>query len=92
MNKVIVITGGGHGIGAATASLMVRRPAGKPQGGFAWPLESYPAEVWRTFMFQQIEVAKRMGATPNIVSDGVRQTLFDPINRSRSEPGTNSSR
>ena len=92
MNKVIVITGGRRGIGAATASLTLRRRTGKLHGGFALPLESYPAEVWRTFMFQQIEVAKRMGATPNIVSDGARQTLFDLVNRSRSERGTNSSR
>lgn len=71
---------------------MLRRRTGKPHGSFALPRENYPAEVWRPIMFQQIEVAKRMGTMPNIVSDGARQTLFDLVNRSRSERGTNSSR
>jgi hypothetical protein len=33
-----------------------------------------------------------MGATPNIVSDAARQALFDLVNQSRGERGTNSQR
>jgi hypothetical protein len=56
---------------------------GKPQGGFALALEEYPAEVWKNFMFNQVEVAKKMGATPNIVRESARQTLYELVNSAR---------
>src|SRR5581483_11551590 len=56
---------------------------GAAQGGFALPLEDYPPEVWREFLFDQVEVAKKMGAMPNLVSGNARQALFDLVNRSR---------
>lgn len=61
---------------------------GKPHGGFALPLESYPPEVWRTFMFDQEAVAKKMGAMPNIVQESARQALFDLVNQSRQANAT----
>ncbi|MGH7872959.1 MAG: alpha/beta hydrolase [Candidatus Binatia bacterium] len=70
-----------RGVGAA--SHHVNAMTGKPQGGFALALESYPPEVWKTFMFDQETVAKKMGATPNIVRDSVRQPLFELVNQSR---------
>lgn len=36
-------------------------------------------------MFDQETVAKKMGATPNLVADGARQPLFELVNRSRVE-------
>jgi len=54
---------------------------GKPQGGFALALEKYRPEVWRNFMFNQLEVAKKMGATPNIVPESARSVVFDLVNK-----------
>lgn len=69
--------------GVGSRSHHVHALTGKPQGGFALPLESYPADVWKTFMFDQEAVAKKMGATPNVVTDGARQPLFELVNKSR---------
>jgi len=69
--------------GAGSRSHHVQPLTGKAQGGFALPLESYPPEVWREFMFNQTAVARKMGATPNIVTEAARQTLFDLVERSR---------
>ena len=48
-------------------------------------LESYPPEVWKEFMFDQEAVAKKMGATPNLVQESARQELFELVNKARSE-------
>ena len=71
--------------GAGARSHHVHALTGKPQGGFALPLESYPPDVWKNFMFDQETVAKKMGATPNIVQESARQQLFELVNRSRRE-------
>jgi acetyl esterase/lipase len=71
--------------GIGTRSHHIHATTGKPQGGFALPLESYPTDVWKTFMFDQEAVAKKMGATPNIVQESARQALFDLVDRSRQE-------
>ena len=60
---------------------------GKPHGGFALALEDYPPEVWRDFVFNQLEVAKKMGATPNIVQENASQALFEMVNRARASIG-----
>ena len=70
-----------RGIGAR--SHHVHALTGNPQGGFALPLTDYPAEVWKNFVFNQIAVAKKMGATPNIVRESARQALFDLVNSER---------
>ncbi|MCZ6625689.1 MAG: alpha/beta hydrolase [Deltaproteobacteria bacterium] len=49
---------------------------GAPYGGFALPLETYPPDVWKAFMFNQYEVAKKMGASPNIIDENAKQALF----------------
>lgn len=72
--------------GAGARSHHVHALSGKPQGGFALPLEEYPAEVWKNFMFNQVEVAQKMGATPNIVREGARQALFELVNKARRPP------
>lgn len=70
-----------RGVGAR--SHHVHALTGAAQGGFALPLEDYPPEVWREFLFNQVEVAKKMGATPNLVRESARQPLFDLVNQSR---------
>lgn len=52
---------------------------GEPHGGFALPLEQYPREVWREFVFNQEQVARKMGATPNTVAKEARQLLYDLV-------------
>ena len=49
------------------------------------PLESYPSDVWKTFIFDQEAAARKMGATSIIVPESVRQVLFELVNRSRAE-------
>ncbi|TMB67487.1 MAG: hypothetical protein E6J54_20095 [Deltaproteobacteria bacterium] len=64
---------------------------GAPHGGFALPLSSYPAEVWKSFIFDQNKVANKIGASPNMVVPETRQALFDLVNESRqkqSPPGS----
>jgi hypothetical protein len=63
-----------HHIAAAT---------GNPHGGEALALEDYPQEVWRKFVFDQIAVAKKIGASPNEIAPQLRQNLFDLVNQSR---------
>jgi hypothetical protein len=60
---------------------------GKAHGGLALPLESYPPEVWKAFIFDQNSVAERIGASPNPVAEQSRGLLFDVVNRSRQERG-----
>ena len=79
-----------RGVGAR--SHHVQAMTGKPQGGFALPLEGYPPEVWKTFMFDQEAVAKKMGATPNIVQESARQALFELVNRSRRDQTSRSTK
>jgi hypothetical protein len=63
-----------HHIAAAT---------GAAHGGEAIALENYPPEVWRTFVFDQLAAAQRIGASPNLVAPELRQSLFDLVNQSR---------
>jgi acetyl esterase/lipase len=74
--------------GTGSRSHHVHALTGKPHGGFALPLESYPPEVWKAFMFDQEAVATKMGATPNIVEETAREALFDLVNRSRQANAT----
>jgi arylformamidase len=69
--------------GVGSRSHHVHALTGKPHGGFALPLESYPPEVWKTFMFDQEKVAKKMGALPNMVADSAREPLFALVNQAR---------
>ncbi|HWO41636.1 MAG TPA: alpha/beta hydrolase, partial [Candidatus Eisenbacteria bacterium] len=69
--------------GIGSRSHHVTAANGKPHGGFALPLASYPPEVWRNFVFDQESVAKKIGASPNIVAPEVRQALFELVNGSR---------
>ncbi len=69
--------------GIGSRSHHVHALTGLPQGGFALALEKYPPQVWKKFMFDQEAVAKKMGATPNIVHQSARQDLFDLVSQAR---------
>lgn len=74
--------------GAGARSHHVHAMTGKSQGGFALALEDYPPEVWRNFMFNQVDVAKKMGAMPNIVQESARPALFDLVNKTHGQRST----
>jgi arylformamidase len=69
--------------GLGSRSHHVVAATGVAHGGEALALESYPPGVWRKFIFDQLNVAKTIGASPNVVSEEVRQPLFELVNRSR---------
>jgi len=54
-------------------------------GGFARPLTSYPAEVWREFVFNQEAAAAQIGVVPNSLREEVQQPLFDLIEKARQQ-------
>ncbi|MGH7828926.1 MAG: hypothetical protein ACREP8_02000, partial [Candidatus Binatia bacterium] len=62
--------------------------AGGMHGGLALPLESYPPEVWKAFLFDQYEVADKIGANPNVVDTSVRKELYDLVAESRKQRRT----
>jgi acetyl esterase/lipase len=61
----------------------VRARDGEPQGGFALPLESYPPEVWRQFMFDNHKSAAAIGVRPNPVTGPAAAKLFDIVVQER---------
>jgi len=64
-----------NGIGGQSGHITAREA--KRQGGYALALEQYPHEVLREFLFNQNEVAKKMGVTPNQVDNATAQALLD---------------
>ena len=75
-----------HGFRAMTAKSHHSLAAtGAARGGFALPLESYPAQVWKAFMFDQINVAKKIGASPNPVDEDAREALYKLVVQGRTE-------
>ena len=63
----------------------VRARDGEQQGGFALPLESYPPEVWRQFMFENHKSASAVGVRPNPVAGPAAQKLFDIVVKERQQ-------
>jgi hypothetical protein len=62
--------------------------AGASHGGLALPLEQYPADVWKNFIYRQEEAADKIGATPNPVAPPARDELFRLVEQSRAaRPG-----
>ena len=70
-----------RGIGAQMHHLTAT--AGAPHGGMGLPLESYPPEVWKAFLYDNETVARTIGASPNPVDEPARQALYDLVNASR---------
>ncbi len=69
--------------GIGSQSHHVTESGNKPHGGLALPLESYPENVWKDFIFNQEEAAKKIGASPNMVDEEARQALYDFVVESR---------
>jgi arylformamidase len=73
-----------HGFrGTDVRSGHVKARDGTPQGGFALPLESYPPEVWRQFMFDNHKSAAAVGVRPNPVAEPAARKLFDIVVKER---------
>jgi hypothetical protein len=69
--------------GVGSESHHVTASDNQPHGGLALPLESYPEEVWKDFIFNQEEVAKKIGASSNLVDEEAQQALYDLVVESR---------
>ena len=69
--------------GIGSKSHHITAASGAPHGGLALALEDYPPAVWRAFIFDQLAVAKKIGASPNVVAKSARQALYDLVNKSR---------
>jgi hypothetical protein len=57
--------------------------SGKPYGAFALPLEEYPTDVLRRFLFEQEKVARSFGVVPLPVEPNAARELFDLVNREK---------
>lgn len=57
----------------------VRARNGDVSGGFALPLESYPPEVFRRFMFEQDKSASMIGVRPNAVLGPAAHQLHELV-------------
>ncbi|HEY2987682.1 MAG TPA: alpha/beta hydrolase [Candidatus Binatia bacterium] len=69
--------------GVGSESHHVTAADNRRHGGLGLPLEAYPENVWKEFMFNQPAVAKKIGASPNIVAIEARQALYDLVVESR---------
>jgi arylformamidase len=72
--------------GVGSESHHVTAADNQPHGGLALPLESYPENVWREFIFNQEDAAEKIGASPNMVDEEARQVLYDLVVESRKKP------
>ncbi|MBS2017545.1 MAG: hypothetical protein JST00_31980 [Deltaproteobacteria bacterium] len=59
----------------------LRAADGKPSGGDALPLEEYPSDVIRRFLFEQDDVAKSFGVNPLHVDPAAAKTLFAMLSK-----------
>jgi hypothetical protein len=48
-------------------------------GGFALPLEEYPPDAWRRYVFEQEKVAKEIGATTVDLTPEWQRILYDSV-------------
>ncbi|WP_437849293.1 alpha/beta hydrolase family protein [Sorangium sp. So ce363] len=58
---------------------------GTPYGAYALPLEEYPSEVLRRFLFEQDAVAASFGVMPLRVDETVAGQLLDLVNHEKNE-------
>lgn len=68
-----------HGMGAKAHH--VRAVDGKPHGGFALALESYPSGVLDRFLFDQKTVAAGFGVTPLTIAEPTAKELLAYVKR-----------
>lgn len=65
--------------GAGTRAGHLRASDAELVGGFALPLEEYPPEAWRRYVFEQAKVAKEIGATAVDLSPEWQRILYDSV-------------
>jgi hypothetical protein len=70
--------------GAGARAHHTRADSGEPYGAFALPLEEYPTDVLRRFLFEQESVARSFGVVPLPVEPKVARQLFDMVSREKS--------
>ena len=58
---------------------------GKPYGAFGLPLEDYPSDVLRRFLFEQGAVAKSFGVMPLRVEKTAAGQILDLVNHEKNE-------
>lgn len=75
-----------RGVGARTGH--IEAATGKLRGGFALPLEAYPPEPWRRFVFDQAASARLIGVRPNPIEGPGAQELYELVvaERARRRP------
>ncbi|MDI1480088.1 hypothetical protein [Polyangium sp. y55x31] len=71
--------------GIGTRSHHTLAATGKPYGAFALPLEEYPTEVLRRFLFDQDAVAESFGVNPFPVERNVATQLLDMVTREKNK-------
>lgn len=59
---------------------------GKPHGAFGLPLEEYPSEVLRRFLFEQDAVARSFGVRPLRLEKTVAGEVFDLVKHEKESP------
>jgi acetyl esterase/lipase len=75
-----------RGVGSRAGHL--RALDGELQGGFALPLEEYPAEVWKRFVFEPQVTAELLGVPLRPVSPAASEPLFEVVEAERARSGT----
>jgi hypothetical protein len=70
--------------GAGARAHHVLAVDGKPYGAFGLPLEEYPTDVLRRFLFEQDAVAKSFDVLPLRVPKDAATQLFDMVTREKS--------
>jgi len=70
-----------RGVGPRAGHL--RAVDGALQGGFALPLEDYPPEVWRRFVFEPRAAAALLGGGHEALSSSVASALFELVESER---------
>jgi acetyl esterase/lipase len=69
--------------GVGSLSFHNRFDSGAEQGGRALPLEDYPPEVWKRFVFQQPQAAGLIGVIPNLIAEPAQAPLYELVSRAR---------
>ena len=73
-----------RGVGSRSGHL--RAVDAEPQGGYALPLEEYPAKVWNRFIFKPGEAAELIEAPHPAVRGRAAVLLFEAVARARPRP------
>ena len=70
-----------HGVGGRTGHLRARDAV--RVGGFGLALEEYPPEAWRRYVFEQLDVAAEIGATPVVLAPEAQKLLYEAVEAAR---------